>query len=327
MGNANDYDGRPLAKHDVIIVTVNYRLGPYGFLCTDKIKNQGLKDQAAALRWVKHNIAAFGGDPNKVTIGGQSYGGGAVDFHLYGQEKLFSKAIIQSGSKFANGIVSKKNNSAPIKLAHHLGSNAANLKQAMKFLNKADPIEVMTAAKNLKLRFGVCKENYNNVENIKNVPILIGYNSKEDFGSFVTKDEGFYQSLGDPFYNSLSQKFNLDNNTLNTLAGTVKSFYLGSKNVSRTSMLELVDFSSDFKLNYAVERSVTNYLYLNNSKVFKYLFSYIGKSPYKDIEGVGAYHTEELQFLFEMGSHKFNSEQLTLRDLMTTMWTNFIKYG
>ncbi|KAI5643543.1 carboxylesterase family domain-containing protein [Phthorimaea operculella] len=97
-----------LVRHDVILVTFNYRLGPYGFMCLDTPEipgNAGLKDQVAALRWVKSNIQSFGGNPNQVTAFGNSAGGRSIGMHLNSEtEKLFTNAIIQSGSVFRNMI-------------------------------------------------------------------------------------------------------------------------------------------------------------------------------------------------------------------------------
>ncbi|KOB66240.1 Esterase, partial [Operophtera brumata] len=332
MGSAGQYDPKHLTKHGVIVVTANYRLGPYGFLCVDGIRNQGMKDQKAALRWVKADIGAFGGDPNNVTIGGQSFGGGAVDFHLYSNEILFNKAIIQSGSKYIDDIESRKDEHAPISIAQHLGSNATSTEEAQRFLNKANPIEVMRSARDLNFHFRVCADKYeadksNFAERIKNTPILIGYNSKEDFARFANQNETFYKNLGDIFHTTLNKTFGvLFDMTRVNLPGIVQKFYLGGKSISKESMLELVDFSSDFQINVAVERSVDNYLKFQAS-VFKYLFSYTGGSPYKKMSGVGAYHTEELQYLFDMGSGNLSEEQLLMKDMMTTMWTNFIKFG
>src|SRR2546423_751106 len=78
FGGEERHNGAPLAKKGAVVVTVNYRLGPFGFLAhpalasgsRDPIGNFGLLDQIAALKWVKHNIARFGGDPNRVTIFG-----------------------------------------------------------------------------------------------------------------------------------------------------------------------------------------------------------------------------------------------------------------
>jgi para-nitrobenzyl esterase len=82
-GSDSSYNGENLVNKGLVTVTINYRLGPLGFLATSALSgesgrnssgNYGLLDQMAALRWIQRNIAAFGGDPNKVTIGGQSAG-------------------------------------------------------------------------------------------------------------------------------------------------------------------------------------------------------------------------------------------------------------
>ena len=108
-GAQSIYDGAPLAKRgDVVVVTVNYRLGPLGFLRLSELTggripstgNEGILDQVAALAWVRENIAAFGGDPENVTIFGESAGGMSVGT-LLGLPKargLFHKAIPQSGA-------------------------------------------------------------------------------------------------------------------------------------------------------------------------------------------------------------------------------------
>ncbi|XP_039452079.1 juvenile hormone esterase-like [Culex pipiens pallens] len=90
----------------VILVTFQYRLGVFGFLSTgDEVApgNFGLKDQVMALRWVKHNIAYFGGNPDLVTIFGQSAGGASVHMHMISlmSDGLFSRAIVMSGNAIA----------------------------------------------------------------------------------------------------------------------------------------------------------------------------------------------------------------------------------
>lgn len=107
-GSANNEDLDALVRQNGIVgVTMNYRLGALGFLAHPALADQagqsgnyGLMDQQAALRWVKANIAAFGGDPARVTIGGESAGGRAVLAHLVspGSRGLFAQAIVQSAS-------------------------------------------------------------------------------------------------------------------------------------------------------------------------------------------------------------------------------------
>src|SRR6185312_9520483 len=105
------YDGAALASRGMVTVTVNYRLGVFGFLALPEMAresahgaagNYGMLDQYAALRWVREHIAQFGGDPDKVTIGGESAGSIAVSAHMASplSRGLFARAIGQSGGAF-----------------------------------------------------------------------------------------------------------------------------------------------------------------------------------------------------------------------------------
>lgn len=105
-GNGGMYDSRWLVdRGDIVVVTLNYRLGALGFLAhpalgpKGTVGNYGLQDQQAALRWVHDNISAFGGDPDRVTIAGESAGAMSVCDHLVAPESkgLFRAAIMQSG--------------------------------------------------------------------------------------------------------------------------------------------------------------------------------------------------------------------------------------
>jgi carboxylesterase type B len=99
-GSGATYDGSSFARDGIVCVTINYRVGAEGFLCLgDGNTNRGLLDQLAALEWVRENIAAFGGDPDNVTIFGQSAGGMSVGtlLSMPRAEGLFRRAIAQSG--------------------------------------------------------------------------------------------------------------------------------------------------------------------------------------------------------------------------------------
>jgi hypothetical protein len=96
-----EYDGRRLAERDIIVVSINYRLGSLGFMVSSSdglFGNFGLMDQRCALHWVKNNIQAFGGDPNNITLFGESAGAAMIGLHLLmeGAGTLFHKAIMQS---------------------------------------------------------------------------------------------------------------------------------------------------------------------------------------------------------------------------------------
>ncbi len=105
-GSQPIYDGSALARHGMVVVTLNYRMGALGFLNHRALQGQkdgsanfGLLDQIAALRWVERNIAAFGGDPGNVTLAGESAGGVSVQALMVSPlaKGLFHKAIIESG--------------------------------------------------------------------------------------------------------------------------------------------------------------------------------------------------------------------------------------
>ena len=107
----NRQNGQFLAEHGVVVVSMNYRLGVFGFMAHPELTaesgnhssgNYGLMDQAAALAWVRRNIAAFGGDPNNITLFGQSAGSESVSAQMASPltSGLFQKAIGESGSEF-----------------------------------------------------------------------------------------------------------------------------------------------------------------------------------------------------------------------------------
>lgn len=102
-----EFDGERFARRGIVFVSINYRVNVFGFLCHPEITaenptqpgNFGLLDQQLGTKWVKENIAVFGGDPDNITIGGQSAGGGSVLMQMASEQNkgLFNKAIIQSG--------------------------------------------------------------------------------------------------------------------------------------------------------------------------------------------------------------------------------------
>ena len=110
VGNTTEmeFDGERIARRGIVVVTVGYRLNCFGFLCHPEITAQqpeapanfGFLDQQFATRWVKRNIAAFGGDPENITIGGQSAGGMSVCAQMTSPQNkgLFQRAIVESGT-------------------------------------------------------------------------------------------------------------------------------------------------------------------------------------------------------------------------------------
>ena len=118
FGGEERHNGARLAQKGVVVVTLNYRLGAFGFLAHPALAaesphhaagNYGLLDQIAALQWVQRNIARFGGDPSRVTIFGESAGGMSVGSLIASPlaKGLFQRAILESGTGVNIGIASR----------------------------------------------------------------------------------------------------------------------------------------------------------------------------------------------------------------------------
>ncbi|EDW14181.1 esterase B1 isoform X1 [Drosophila mojavensis] len=137
-------------QKDVVLVTINYRLGVLGFLSLsdrdlDVPGNAGLKDQVMALRWVYNNIANFNGDPSNITVMGLSAGGASTHIMMTTEQTrgLFHKAIIMSGSSLCDW-ANSPNHQWAYRLACHLGYNGTdNEKQVFRFLQRASAKELI----------------------------------------------------------------------------------------------------------------------------------------------------------------------------------------
>jgi para-nitrobenzyl esterase len=133
-GSGNQHDGSLIARlENVVVVSINYRLGVFGFLAHPALAGQaggsgnyGLLDQQAALRWVQRNIAAFGGDPRQVSIGGESAGGFSVCAHLTapGSAGAFRQAVIQSGSCVSQPVAQAEAAGTAIATSHGCADSA-----------------------------------------------------------------------------------------------------------------------------------------------------------------------------------------------------------
>lgn len=154
--NCDIYDGEEMAKKGVVFVSINYRVGVLGFMAHPELSkesgynssgNYGFLDQIAALKWVQKNIAAFGGDPNNVTIAGQSAGAFSVNAMIASPlaKSLFHKAIPQSG-----GLLSTR-------FSQNL---AESEQQGLKFMEKVNCTSIAELRKNRPMRFkkqAICK--------------------------------------------------------------------------------------------------------------------------------------------------------------------------
>ncbi len=215
-GSAELYDGSELAKRDVVLVSINYRLGRFGSfahpLLTQEaagapLANYGLMDMIAALDWTKRNIAAFGGDPDNVTIFGESAGGMAVQRLMVSPKArgLFHKAAVQSGAgretivyldkPSPRGLPSAETEGAEfIKKIGFDPKSTADLRAipADKILNAGDPSTFSGGGPIIESHvFPVPVEEAFRAGAQAQIPYLVGYNSAE----FPSKPEDLDASL------------------------------------------------------------------------------------------------------------------------------------
>jgi carboxylesterase type B len=154
VGSSMDASPDLFVNNDVVLVTINYRLGPFGFLSTqdDVIPgNNGLKDQLLAIRWTHDNIHLFGGNPDQITIFGGSAGAGSCAYHQLNQnsEGLFRGVILESGSFLCTGMFQRNSRSIAFGTAALLNSTfeGSNDSEALlQFLQSVDAEELNTAA-------------------------------------------------------------------------------------------------------------------------------------------------------------------------------------
>ena len=195
-GSELRYDGESMARKGIVAITVNYRLGVFGFLSYPELTkesphhasgNYGLLDQSAALQWVQKNIAAFGGDPKRITIAGESAGSFSVSAQMASplSKNIIAAAIGESGSLLGlNPVVNLKDaEKAGTDFATTVKANSLTELRAM----PADQVLKATATAGFG-RFPICVDGYffpkSPLEIYEkgeqaHVPLLVGWNSQE----------------------------------------------------------------------------------------------------------------------------------------------------
>jgi para-nitrobenzyl esterase len=199
MTSTPSYDGANLAKKGVVLVSVAYRLGPFGFLAHPELSREsgkgsgsyGMQDQIAGLKWVKKNIAQFGGDPSNVTIFGESAGAKAVGFLASSPmaRGLFHRAISESGGAVAPPVVSLREAEAQGKAyLSKLGADDIKTARALSAEKIQSETKGMGSFKPAPDGETVVDDPYALFETGKfnDTPILVGTNSDEG-GLFLTQ--------------------------------------------------------------------------------------------------------------------------------------------
>ncbi|MBQ4226175.1 MAG: carboxylesterase family protein [Oscillospiraceae bacterium] len=227
-----EFDGERLARRGIVVVTVNYRLGAFGFLAHPQLTaeqpdapcNFGSLDQQAGLKWVRRNIANFGGDPENITIAGQSAGGGSVlaQMACRGNQGLFQKATVMSGM-FKNPYV--ENNFFIPRSLEDAGKLGEQLFEALgvKTLEEARKLDaqfIRSTYSDLRNKTGVMFTIVNDGlfctgdslaafrdGTRSRVPVMAGNTGDEFFEFIHAKDEEQLTSLAKEYFGDNAEKF------------------------------------------------------------------------------------------------------------------------
>jgi para-nitrobenzyl esterase len=318
------YDGEAFAREDVVFVSINYRVGIFGFFAHSEINkendglgsgNFGLLDQIAGLEWVKNNIANFGGDPNNVTIAGQSAGSMSVNCLVASPlaKGLFNKAIGQSGSNFTRGNFNKAQ-----------AIDASN-KYALSY-GKLSLSEMrnIPAEELLKKPIGMRGPYIDGIV-LPNHILDIFLQGKENKVTLLTgwnQDEGL--SMGAPkgmtaYTDDIKKQYKENGDKLLAFypGNTNEEAFVSQKNLSRDLVFGMQNFVWS---NMTVENGATAFVYRfkrlvpENSDATKYSAFHTGEVPY-------AYNN--LKFV----NRPFKQIDYELARRMSSYWINFIKTG
>lgn len=313
-----DTEGTNFARKGIVHVSLNYRLGRAGWFAHPALTkegptgNYGMMDQVAALKWVKSNIAAFGGDPKNVTIYGESAGGISVLYlMLYPEAKgLFHKAIGQSAFARHNPTPLKTAEAAGLKAAEAAGvagdgpEAAAALRKvplsAMpysgSFVGRAGPIlDGAWISSGIAQSFAAGRQ--------AKVPLMIGGNSNE-------------ASLVRP------QPAQLDALPEDRKAAVLKAF----DPQGTGDRVRIVNDLVTVQMITEPDRNAARLHTKAGQPAYLYYFGHVPAAQ-KTAQPYGARHTDEIRFVFGAPAAKFDTADKALSDAMTTYWANFAKTG
>ena len=330
------YNGEKLAKKGVVLVSIAYRVGQLGFLAHPELSaenpnhtsgNYGLLDQIAGLQWIKKNIAAFGGDPDKVTIFGESAGGISVSMLCASPlaKGLFQGAISESGGSFG-----------PTRSTTYPGENMKTLKQAeldgKSYAQKVGASSIAELRKieadKLPLGMGmgggwpitdgyvIPDDQHKMYEAGKynDIPVLIGYNSDEGASFSREKKPEEYIAGVKARYGKFADDL-------------IKAYPAGETTVPKTAR----DLARDAAFGWQTWSWARLQSQTGKSKVFLYYFDQHPDYP-KDSPrfGYGSPHGQEVAYVFmnlDASNPQTTKSDLEISEAMGTYWTNFAKYG
>ena len=340
-GNGSDveYDGTALATRGVVLVTINYRLGALGYLAHpllsaesphDASGNYGTLDQVTALEWVQQNIAAFGGDPSRVTIFGESAGSWSVNHMMTTPlaRGLFHGAIGESGGGF--GSVGQAYPKAEIEAAGErfmaavLGPDVDATVEQMRSVSAADilaaPPELVRSSANVD--GWVFPDTISNIfaaGEQADIPVIVGSNADESTmlgGAQGASDLDEYRATVQTEYGDLADAF------LRTYPAENDAAALQGRLASATDAM----FGWEMRTWARMMDTVASPAYL-------YFFSRVPPAP--DADQYGSYHTAEIPYVFDNfgvstsphANRDYNDTDRALSNILASYWVNFAATG
>jgi para-nitrobenzyl esterase len=319
-GATPTYNGEVLAKKGVVVVTINYRLGVFGFLAHPELTkespnhasgNYGLLDMVAALKWVQKNIAAFGGDPKRVTIFGESAGSSAVNYLMASPlaKGLFQRVIGESGANFG----ASRNSS--LTAAEENGAKFGSL-QSLR-AKSADELEKTTGAFRANVDGYFLTEDVSTVfagHKQSDVPLIAGYNH----------DEGTTLSPYPP------------NSTAKTFADQIQRRYgkfsdeffkLYPASTDAEAMQAHYDSFRDQTMGWQMRTWVRAQTKSGKAPAYLYFFTRVPPGPTAD--KYRSYHAAEIQYVFGNLNPRrpWEDADRKLSDAMSSYWVNFATTG
>ncbi|XP_068941913.1 cocaine esterase-like isoform X2 [Petaurus breviceps papuanus] len=342
VGSASMYDGSILsASQNVVVVTIQYRLGVLGFFSTGDehaTGNWGYLDQVAALRWVQKNIAHFGGDPGLVTIFGESAGGTSVSSLVVSpmSKGLFHRAIMESGVAILPGLISSSSEMVANIIASLSACDRYNSASMVQCLRGKSEDEILAITKNFKIIPGVVDgkffpkhpEELLAAGEFHHVPSIIGVNNHE-YGWLLPV------GMDIPGIMEKMDKENIQSSVLSPLLGLPPELghlmmdkYLRDTEDFEEYRAQFQDMMGDL-LFVIPALKVAKYQHGPSSPVYFYEFQHCpsilkGLKP----ESVKADHADELRFVF--GAPFFEEstkEEKLLSHRIMSYWANFAHHG